>query len=150
MRCTRHRHGVRPAAALLLGAVAMLTACAGTPATQPAPGTMRVLDVERPRYHGAVGDPLEKACDAWALSPSQVETFFALAMAYPDRPYTQFYQVGCSLSGRVHRDGREWRFAINGGGTATLQAGDTLRHFGCSAPGCEALLLLPSDGMEPD
>lgn len=71
-------------------------------------------------------------------------------MSYQDAPYAQFYQVGCSISGRLRRDGRTWRFAINGGGTATLQGGDALRHYGCAAQACDALLLLPTDGMEPD
>ncbi len=108
------------------------------------------IEVAAPEYHGAAGHPLEAACRDWQLSPSQVQAFFRLSESYQDSPYNRFYQVGCGISGRLQAEGRHWHFAINGGGIATWQDGDTVRHFGCSARECEALLLLPSDGMEPD
>lgn len=80
----------------------------------------------------------------------QVRAFFQLSDGYPEAPYNRFYQVGCGISGKLRADGRNWTFSINGGGTATWQDGTAVRHFGCSAPGCASLLLLPTDGMEPD
>ncbi|MDH5823553.1 hypothetical protein QFW77_11205 [Luteimonas sp. RD2P54] len=101
-------------------------------------------------YHGEPGHPLEEACRTWKLSSSQVQAFFHSADAYEDRPYQRFYQMGCSISGHLQAEGRNWRFAINGGGVATWQEGGTTRHFGCSAKKCESLLLLPTDGMGPE
>lgn len=111
---------------------------------------IRVLEVSPGNYFGPEGRPLEQACRSWALSPRQIEQFFLLSDAYEERPYGTFYQVECGISGQLHAEGRDWVFSINGGGTATWQAGNTTRHFGCAASECEPLLLLPSDGMEPD
>ena len=141
---------------LLLTPVLLLAAACSSkfpgPADAGTPFVVEVHDIEvaAPEYHGAAGHPLEAACRDWQLSPSQVQAFFRLSESYQDSPYNRFYQVGCGISGRLQAEGRHWHFAINGGGIATWQDGDTVRHFGCSARECEALLLLPSDGMEPD
>ncbi|MDH5823549.1 hypothetical protein QFW77_11185 [Luteimonas sp. RD2P54] len=134
----------------LIVAISLTAACAGVPAGTPGDGALRVTDVAPAEYHGAAGHPLEEACRTWGLSPSQVQAFFRFADAYEDRPYQRFYQVGCSISGHLQAEGRDWRFAINGGGVATWQDGSTTRHFGCSAKECETLVLLPTDGMEPE
>ncbi|WP_407352147.1 hypothetical protein [Luteimonas sp. R10] len=134
----------------LLTSILMTAACAGLPADYPGYSSLRVVDVAPAEYHGAAGHPLEEACRTWRLSASQVQAFFHLADAYEDRPYERFYLVGCSISGHLQADGRDWRFAINGGGIATWENDGTIRHFGCSAKECEPLLLLPTDGMEPD
>lgn len=134
-----------------LVAMLLATACAGS-ASRHLNGSpdIHVLEISPADYHGAAGHPLEEACRKWTLSPEQVESFFRLSDSYPEAPYNSFYQIGCGISGQLRADGRRWKFAINGGGTATWQAGGTPRHFGCSASGCSSLLLLPSDGMEPD
>lgn len=135
----------------MLISVLMAAACAGLPADSPPDdSSLRVVDVEPAEYRDAAGHSLEEACRTWRLSPSQVQAFFHLADAYEDRPYDRFYQVGCSISGRLRAEGRDWRFAINGGGIATWENDSTIRHFGCSARECETLLLLPTDGMDPD
>ncbi len=111
---------------------------------------MDVLAVSPPDYHGTPGHPLGEACRNWALSAQQVERFFQLSDGYSEAPFSRFYQVGCGISGELYADGQRWTFAINGGGMATWQAGERIRHFGCSAPECDSLLLLPSDGMAPE
>lgn len=136
-------------ACLVAGLVA--TACAQhTSGALSESGDVRVLEVSPGHYFGPEGRPLAQACRNWALSPRQVEHFFLLSDTFEERPYNAFYQVECGISGQLQAEGRHWAFSINGGGTATWQSGDTIRHFGCAASGCAALLLLPSDGMEPD
>lgn len=110
----------------------------------------RVMDVASPEYSGEPGDPLEEACHAWTLSKAEVEAFFSLADVYEDRPYGHFYQVGCSISGHLQVDGHVRRFAINGGGIAIREGEAGLRYLGCSDTRCAPLLLLPTDGMDPD
>lgn len=111
---------------------------------------IEVLEVLRADYRGAAGQPLEAACRNWSLSTQQVESFFRFSDRYPQTPYGGFYQVDCGISGQLRANGQRWKFAINGGGVATWEAGQTTLHFGCSASECSSLLLLPSDGMEPD
>lgn len=147
----RNHCRLRPAATVaLLIPTLLATACTDRLTDPSATHSPDILEVAAPEYHGAAGHPLEAACRVWQLSPSQGQAFFRLAESYQDSPYNRFYQVGCGISGRLQAEGRHWHFAINGGGIATWRDGDTTRHFGCSARECEALLLLPTDGMEPD
>ena len=150
---TAHHDPRERISGLAVCSVAMLlaTACAGS-VLRHASGSLdiHVLEISSADYHGSGGHPLEEICRRWTLSPEQVESFFRLSDSYPEAPYSRFYQVGCGISGQLHAEGERWTFAINGGGTAIWQTGETTRHFGCSAPGCSSLLLLPSDGMEPD
>ncbi len=134
----------------ILSVTLFITACSGKPTTEAAEGHIRILGISSPDYHGALGDPLAGACQTWTLTPHQVGAFFRVSREYSEPPYGQFYQVACGVSGRLSAEGRVWTFAINGGGTATWRNGDTVRHFGCAAPACEALLLLPPDDMAPD
>lgn len=148
-----HRAVTKQAVGLLACLVAALvaTACAQqTSGTWSENKGVRVLEVSAGDYFGPEGRPLEQACRNWALSPRQVEHFFLLSDTYKERPYNAFYHVECGISGQLHAEGRQWAFSINGGGTATWQSENTIRHFGCAASGCTPLLLLPSDGMEPD
>lgn len=138
-------------------ALAGLVACSGGPPLQQtgdrsgaALRKVDVAEVSAAVYHGLPGHPLEEACGRWTWSKRQVEVFFGLSDVYPEAPYGRFYQVGCGVSGKLRAGGRDWTFSINGGGMATWQDGTTVRHFGCSAPECAPMLLLPSDGMEPD
>lgn len=147
----RNHQRLRPAvAAALLIPTLLAVACTGRLTDPSAAHSPDILEVAAPEYHGAAGHPLEAACRDWQLSPSQVQAFFRLADTYQDSPYNRFYQVGCSISGHLQAEGRHWHFAINGGGIATWEDGDTVRHFGCRARECAALLLLPTDEMEPD
>lgn len=128
-----------------------VTACVGhTPPHLGNSGGVEVLEVLSAEYHGAGGQALEAACRNWSLSTQQVESFFRFSDRYPQTPYGGFYQVDCGISGQLRANGQRWKFAINGGGVATWEAGQTTLHFGCSASECSSLLLLPSDGMEPD
>ena len=111
---------------------------------------MEVAKVGPPRYGGAFGDSLQAACDAWQLSAWQVERFFRLSERYASTPYSDFYQVPCSISGELQTDGRIWTFEINGGGAATLRAGGRTRYWGCRAEECGTLVLLEPDLMDPD
>ena len=137
--------------AACLAAMLLATACAG-PAQRHSDSSLdiHVLEISPADYHGPSGHPLQEACRSWTLSTRQVESFFQLSDTYPEVPYSRFYQVGCGISGQLRAEGRRWTFAINGGGTATWHAGGVTRYFGCSISGCSPLLLLPSDGMEPD
>lgn len=141
--------GLKAAACVFLSLLA--SACAWPVPQQGDDGlNMDVLKITPPDYHGSPGHPLEESCRNWTWSAAQIQTFFQLSDVYPEAPHSGFYQVGCGVSGKLRADGRTWTFAINGGGMATWQDGATIRHFGCSAPGCDSLLLMPYDGMEPD
>lgn len=89
------------------------------------------------------------ACHEWRLSPAQAAGFFELATRYAAPPYSGFYFIPCSIDGELMQDGKRWKFSIGGAGTAVWRAGDVTVHWGCSAPGCARLLLLPADGMAP-
>lgn len=80
-------------------------------------------------------------------SPSQ--QFFQLSTPYKESPYSGFYQLPCSIEGVVEAEGKTWDFTINAGATAVWSRGEEVRYFGCSAPACEALVLLMPDGMNP-
>lgn len=103
--------------------------------------------VDKVRYSGAPNDPLQAACRRWTLTPLQVERFFAISQRYSDSPYGSFYQLPCSISGKILAEQRAWEFDINGGGTATWVSGNEVRYWGCSAKECEPLILLLTDGM---
>ncbi|GAA3914464.1 hypothetical protein [Luteimonas lutimaris] len=113
------------------------------------PERVRIIDVGEPRYGGEPGDPLEAACHEWRLSAQQVAEFFRLGQQYEQPPYAGFYQLPCSISGKLRSEGVTWDFTIGGGGTATWSNGGQARHFGCSVEACEPLVLLPADGMDP-
>jgi len=92
---------------------------------------------------------LAEACANWQLTKEQVQHFFQLSKAYKESPYSEFYQLPCSIEGVVEADGRTWEFTINAGATAVWWNGEEVRYFGCSAPACEPLVLLMPDGMNP-
>ncbi|MDR7194522.1 hypothetical protein [Luteimonas terrae] len=150
MATHNHRRARAFRTGALLSAMFSITACAGKHADEAADGNLRILSISSPDYHGAPGDPLEDACQAWTLSPQQVDRFFRSSQTYSEVPYGEFYQVACGVSGRLSAEGRVWTFQINGGGTAIWRNGETMRHFGCASETCEPLLLLPPDGMAPD
>lgn len=111
--------------------------------------SQEIIEVADAEYVGPPGDPLEAACRDWRLSARQVATFFQLGQRYEQRPYAAFYQVPCSISGKLRAEGKTWDFVIGGGGTAIWTHGEEERHFGCSADACEPLVLLPTDLMGP-
>ncbi|MGH8074049.1 MAG: hypothetical protein ACREO4_08250 [Lysobacter sp.] len=86
----------------------------------------------------------------WHLGQSQAERFFEISERYEESPYNAFYQVPCSISGELEAEGRSWTFQINGGATAAWTSGDEVRYWGCSDNECEALVLLPTDLMDPE
>lgn len=108
------------------------------------------IKVESARYTGNPGDQIETACGEWSLTPEQVRAFFELSSRYEEYPYSEFYQVPCTISGEISAEGHVWRFEINGGGTATWSSDSQARYWGCSAEQCEPLVLLLSDGMSGD
>ena len=114
------------------------------------PPSPQVLEVAAAEYTGRTGDPLEAACRNWRLSSEQVAEFFRLSERYEQSPYAGFYQVPCSISGKLRSEGVAWDFTIGGGATATWTHDEQTRHFGCSAEACAPLVLLPSDGMDPE
>lgn len=73
-----------------------------------------------------------------------------LSTEYEELPYAQFYQLPCAIRGRLDQNGRNWNFTVNAGATAVLTNGKDERFFGCRAAGCEALVLMMPDGMDPD
>ncbi|MDN5780466.1 MAG: hypothetical protein L0H23_00345 [Luteimonas sp.] len=138
--------GVLPVMLLLMDAAGI-----GHPGpADETPGPLRVVDVEAPRHGGAEGSPLESACRNWRLSDRDVARFFELSETYAQSPYSAFYQVPCSISGKIEAEGKAWDFVIDGGGTATWSHGNETRYFGCSAKACEPLVLMPTDLMDPE
>lgn len=128
----------------------LVTACRSESAFASHTAALRVTRVDASRYEGNRGGTLEEACTNWRLSPVQVARFFRLSQHYQEDPYNAFYQLPCSISGELEAEGKVWRFQINGGATATWTSGEDERHWGCSAKACESLVLLPTDGMNPD
>ncbi|WP_152597748.1 hypothetical protein [Novilysobacter arseniciresistens] len=129
----------------LLLASGLAVACA--PVTAPEAPQVVVERVDAPRYSGSSSDPLESACNGWRLSPAQVKEFFRHSSAFDAPPLGEFYQVPCSISGALRVDGERWEFVIDGGATATWRNDKRARYWGCKARRCEALVLLPYDGM---
>lgn len=89
-------------------------------------------------------------CRAWTLTPEQAGRFFALSEEHLESPYSEFYQLPCSIAGNLVQDGKAWKFRINAGATAVWTSGAETRRFGCSAPSCAEFVLLMPDGMNPD
>lgn len=77
-------------------------------------------------------------------------TFFELSEPYKEIPYGSFYQVPCSISGKLKAEEKVWDFVVEGGATATWNIGKETRHWGCTAKACAPLVLAPYDGMNPD
>jgi hypothetical protein len=94
-------------------------------------------------------DALAAECAKWQLTKEQVQQFFQISKIYKESPYSEFYQLPCSIDGVVEADGRAWEFTINAGATAVWRSGEEVRYFGCSAPACEPLVLMMPDGMNP-
>lgn len=107
---------------------------------------VRITDIATANYNGAAGDALQDVCQAWHL----VERFFQLSEPYPSNPYSAFYQLPCSVSGKLQAEGKTWTFQINGGATATWRAEDETRYWGCSVEECEPLVLMSTDSMNPN
>lgn len=129
-------------------ATAVLMGC--SPDLRAGWAEVRVTDIAPPHYHGAPGDALQDACQAWRLSARQVERFVQLSEPYQSNPYSAFYQLPCFVSGELQAEGKTWAFEINGGATATWRADGETRYWGCSVEECESLVLMPTDSMNPD
>lgn len=126
------------------------TAC--HPGSRPlSPDTAsKVTQVGSARYEGTAGSDEEKACRDWRLTAQEVENFFRLSERYDENPYSQFYQIPCSISGKLNAGEKSWDFVIGGGATATWTDGKETRYWGCAAKACAPLVLMPYDGMNPD
>lgn len=111
---------------------------------------VRVTQVSPASYQGSSGDVLESACGKWRLSAQQVERFFQLSERSDESSYDAFYQIPCSISGKLDADGKSWNFVIGGGATATWTNENEIRHWGCAEKACGPLVLMPYDGMNPD
>jgi hypothetical protein len=98
---------------------------------------------------GSTDEALVAECAKWKLTRDQVQRFFQISTSYKDSPYSEFYQLPCSIDGVVEAEGQTWEFTINAGATAVWKRGKEVRYFGCSAPACEPLVLMMPDGMEP-
>lgn len=116
---------------------------------QPASSSPEVIEVAAAEYMGEAGDPLENACRDWRLSRDQVAEFFRLSRRYEQSPYAGFYQLPCSISGKLRSEGVTWDFTIGGGAAATWSHDGQTRYFGCNVDACEPLVLLPADDMDP-
>ena len=111
---------------------------------------LTIVNVNPSAYAGPSGAAEKLSCERWRLTPRQVERFFRLSKEYPASPYRAFYQLNCSVTGELQSGGRKWSFSIDGGGTATWRNAKTTGYWGCSAPECEPLVILLSDGMRGD
>jgi hypothetical protein len=98
---------------------------------------------------GGKDEALVAECAKWKLTKQQAQRFFQISTSYKDSPYSEFYQLPCSIEGVVEAEGKTWEFTINAGATAVWRKGKDVRYFGCSAPACEPLVLMMPDGMEP-
>lgn len=146
-RCGRRVGVVLP---LVIGG---LLAVSGAGANGVAPrglDSLRVTRVDPASYRGSSDDGLRQACAQWRLSEEQVRQFFLLSDEYDDEPYSRFYQIPCSISGDLEVNGTSWTFVIGGGATATWERHGDTRHWGCSAEACASMVLLPTDGMNPE
>ena len=91
-----------------------------------------------------------RLCEGWALTPEQVETFFALSSEMDSRAYHHEYDTApCMIEGGLVDDGRQWAFHINGAAKDYWSDGSDTRYFGCTAAACDALVLVPHIGMDP-
>ncbi|MEN1929674.1 hypothetical protein WCE37_11875 [Luteimonas sp. MJ250] len=136
-------------AAVMLAGVSCGHALPANESPKP-PRSPEVIQVADAEYGGTAGDPLEAACGDWRLSGQQVAEFFQLSRQYEQLPYSEFYQLPCSISGKLRSEGGTWDFVIGGGGTATWSRGGQTRYFGCSAEACAPLVLLHTDLMDPE
>lgn len=90
------------------------------------------------------------ACDGWSLTAAQAEAFFALSTEVDARTYHHEYDTSrCMIPGELVDNGRHWAFQINGVAKGYWSDGATMRYFGCAAPACEPLVLVPYIGMDP-
>lgn len=118
-----------------------------------APAGPAVLEISAPVYDatGAAGDgpALEAQCKAWSLTREQAETFFRLSKPITgEEKHGAYYDLPCSVKGRLQAEGRTWDFAIDGAATSTWTSGAETRSFGCSDPACEPLVLMMPRGPE--
>lgn len=114
------------------------------------PGFLRGDVGKDESHHSMIDGPVRDACRKWSLTPAQVKQFFALSKRYSGNPYSEFYQVPCSISGVIEAEGREWKYEIKGGGTATWIGDGEVRYWGCAAKECEPLVILLTDSMSGD
>jgi hypothetical protein len=98
---------------------------------------------------GNTDEALVAECAKWRLTKEQAQRFFQISTSYKESPYSEYYQLPCSIKGVVEAEGKTWEFIINAGATAVWKSGNEVRYFGCSAPACEPLVLMMPDGMDP-
>lgn len=118
------------------------------PTSALASPTVRITSIGSAIYNGKHAADDEARCKRWRLSGKQAVQFFQLCKRYEENPYSRFYQASCAISGELIAEGKIWRFEIDGGGTATWQHEGEVRHWGCSAPSCEPLVMLLTDFMD--
>ncbi len=124
----------------------LLPACGPVVLSHEGKGIGRV-EIEAASFSGRDGDPLYKACQDWSMTEADVRRFFSLSTPYEDNPYSEFYQLPCSISGRIEVDGQVWDYEINAGGVGKWTGKGKSRYWGCAAKECASLLLLPTDSM---
>jgi hypothetical protein len=111
---------------------------------------LEVKQVGSSNFQGDAKDAtLASECAKWQLTKEQARHFFQKSKTYPDSPYSEFYQLPCSIDGIIAAEGKTWEFTINAGSTAIWRSGKEVRHFGCVDSACEPLVLMMPDGMNP-
>lgn len=90
---------------------------------------------------------LSAACRSWNPDSNTIQAVFMLSRAYPEEPYSLFYQTPCDVSGKMTIDGQPWQFSLNGGGIMTLTSGNKTLYRGCSDAQCAPHILLLTDAM---
>jgi hypothetical protein len=149
MNTTRFR--TRRQVKVLLCTVALAATSACRTASKASP-SLEIKDIRSSTFQGGEDHQdkaLAEACASWQLTKAQAQQFFQLSTPYKESPYSEFYQLPCSIEGVVEAEGKTWDFNINAGATAVWSRGAEVRYFGCSAPACEPLVLLMPDGMNP-
>ena len=118
------------------------------PASAANTARIRIIAIASATYHGKRATDDETRCKRWKLTPQQAVRFFQRSERYDENPYSRFYQTSCAISGELDAEGKRWRFEIDGGGSAIWRHEAEVRHWGCSAPSCEPLVMLLTDLME--
>lgn len=95
-------------------------------------------------------EAMYNACKGWQLTKEQVKQFFELSENYAEYPYSSYYQIPCKITGTLQSQGKTWNFTIDGGATGSWQQGSTTKYYGCNQAGCEPLVIMPTDNMNPE
>ena len=125
----------------------MATTSASASSRQPAKA-LAVTSVSTAQYDPeSSAKEAVPACQEWALTQRQAQTFFEAAEEIDMRAYYHDYDTApCMVAGTLSALRKTWNFTINGAGKGTLVRDDEKRYFGCKSSTCQALSMWPDEG----